>query len=164
MLLYKVSKRNKYKMDYTKEDYINACVNSLNLKIKGINDIMSETQGAANSDTKSSAGDKHETSRAMAHLENERLGGQLEVLKSQLEKVYTINPNTVNSKISLGSIINCVEFTFFISTGLGKLKLPDDSLFFAIAPDSPIGINLKSKKVGETIKIGNNLDKILLIT
>lgn len=141
-------------MTPTKQDYINSCVNFLKEKIKGINDIMSETQSSANSDTKSSAGDKHETSRAMAQLENERLGNQLNVLNQQLETIYSINPKAKNSKIALGSIIECEEFTFFISTGLGKLKL-NDSTFFAIALESPIGQQLITKNTGDLILIGN---------
>ena len=53
-------------MKLNKENYLTACINFLKEKIKGINNIMNETQTSANSDTKSSAGDKHETSRAMA--------------------------------------------------------------------------------------------------
>ncbi|MDB4088030.1 GreA/GreB family elongation factor [Flavobacteriales bacterium] len=151
-------------MNYTKQDYINACEILLKEKINGINGIMNETQSSANTDTKSSAGDKHETSRAMAHLENERLGGQLNVLKNQLETIYSINPKSSNSKISLGSIIECQDFIFFISTGLGKIKHLDRSLFFAIANDSPIAINLKNKKVGDEISIGNKSQTILNIS
>ncbi|MEN9001281.1 MAG: hypothetical protein ABF242_03100, partial [Flavobacteriales bacterium] len=132
-------------------------------KIQGLNDIMSETQSSANSDTKSSAGDKHETSRAMAHLENERLGRQLEVLNLQLETIYTIKPETINSNITIGTIIECEDFNFFISTGLGKLKLTDKSLFFAIAPDSPIGIQLKNKKIGESITVGTKKQTLVNI-
>lgn len=152
---------SQYKLTGKKEKYIEECVNYLLKKIEGINEIMSETQSSANSDTKSSAGDKHETSRAMAHLENERLGGQLAVLKNQLETVYSIKPNSVNSKINIGSIVECEDFTFFISTGLGKIKLANNSLFYAIAKDSPIAINLKNKKIGDYIKVGQKQDKII---
>ena len=147
-------------MNSNKENYINACVNFLKEKIEGINSIMNETQSAANSDTKSSAGDKHETSRAMAHLENERLGRQLEILNLQLETIYSINPKSTNPNITLGSIIECTDFNFFISTGLGKLKLGNSSLFYAIAIDSPIGKQLISKKVNDTILVGKNLQTI----
>jgi transcription elongation GreA/GreB family factor len=150
-------------MNFTKEDYVNACITVLKEKIKGINDIMNETQSSANSDTKSSAGDKHDTSRAMAHLENERLGRKLKVLENQMETIYSINPESSNSKISLGSIIECEDFTFFISTGLGKLMLKANLMFYAIAIDSPIAINLKSKKIGEIISIGNKTQKIIKI-
>ncbi|MEN8928956.1 MAG: hypothetical protein ABF258_05160 [Flavobacteriales bacterium] len=150
-------------MQSNKQDYVDACVLFLKRKIQGLNDIMSETQSSANSDTKSSAGDKHETSRAMAHLENERLGRQLEVLNLQLETIYTIKPETINSNITIGTIIECEDFNFFISTGLGKLKLTDKSLFFAIAPDSPIGIQLKNKKIGESITVGTKKQTLVNI-
>lgn len=150
-------------MNLTKEDCVNACISVLKEKIEGINSIMNETQSSANTDTKSSAGDKHETSRAMAHLENERLGGQLAVLKDQLELIYTIKPQSINTKITLGSVVVCDDFSFFISTGLGKTKLPDGSLFFAIAKDSPIGKSLLVKNIGDTILVGNKTQNIISI-
>lgn len=147
-------------MNSTKQDYIDSCILFLKGKIKGINGIMNETQSSANSDTKSSAGDKHETSRAMAHLENERLGRQLEVLNLQLETIFSIKPDSINSKITIGSIVQCEEFTFFISTGLGKLKLQEET-FFAVAKESPIGKDLISKEVGDSILVGNKVQTIL---
>jgi transcription elongation GreA/GreB family factor len=36
-------------------------------------------------------------------------------------------------------------------------------MFYAIAIDSPIAINLKSKKIGEIISIGNKTQKIIKI-
>ena len=150
-------------MKLNKENYLTACINFLKEKIKGINDIMNETQTSANSDTKSSAGDKHETSRAKAHLENERLGGQLEVFNLQLEKIYSINPVSTNTKITFGSIVECTNFTFFISSGLGKLKLVNNSLFYAIAIESPISKQLVTKKIGNEILVGKNSQTIIKI-
>ena len=148
-----------YKLTAKKEKYIQECANYLLQKIKSINGILNETQSSANSDTKSSAGDKHETSRAMAHLENERLGGQMVVLQSQLEKIYSINPSAASPKVAFGSIVTCKSFTFFVSTGIGKIK-QNGLDFFAIAKESPVGYNLINKTVGDTIKVGNITETI----
>ena len=51
-----------------------------------LNDALEATAG----DTKSSAGDKHETSRAMAQLEQEKIGAQLGELSKLQEILFRI--------------------------------------------------------------------------
>lgn len=128
-------------------------------KIKVIEEALKDTQASSNTETKSSAGDKHETSRAMAHIENERLAGQLTVLQDQLEVLFKINPDIESNKVNFGSVVICEKSVFFISVGIGKIQSKNTS-FFAIATNTPVGLNLFEKKVGEQIKVGNNIDLI----
>ena len=117
-------------------------------KVNELNTIIQEAQDAANKETKSSAGDKHETGRAMAQLETEKLTKQLsEALKVE-QTLTQINPNTKHQKVSLGSLITTNNGTFYIATGLGKIEL-NDLVVFAISSASPIGkllIGLKTKE------------------
>lgn len=143
-----------------KQDYFNLTKEFLKGKISIIEEALKDTQSSANSDTKSSAGDKHETSRAMAHIENERLAGQLFALQNQVEVLNKINPSITSDIVSFGSIVKTESTVFFISTGIGKIA-NGDSTFYAIASNSPIGIQLKGKKVSEEVKVGNNTQVIL---
>ena len=64
------------------------CIELVKDKIKLIDNLYLSNQNALDSSTKSSAGDKHETSRAMIHLDQEKLSSQLlELNKSCL--LYT---------------------------------------------------------------------------
>lgn len=146
-----------------KKDYLNSCREFLNNKINIIHDALKETQASANSDTKSSAGDKHETSRAMAHLESERLAGQLSVLQQQMEVLNKINPDLTSETVSFSSVVETENQTFFISTGIGKIEYNERN-YFAIASNSPLGKQMFGKKIGDKIKIGINQDVILNIT
>ena len=143
-----------------KADYLTHTKEVLLEKIKVIENALEDTQSSANSETKSSAGDKHETSRAMAHIENERLAGQLSNLQAQLEVLNKINPEVTSEKVSFGSIVKTETHVFFISTGLGKIE-NDKNPFFAIANNSPIGKQLLGKSVEDEIKVGNNYQKII---
>ena len=145
-----------------KVDYLNITKEVLFEKIRVIEDALKETQSSANSNTKSSAGDKHETSRAMAHLENERLAGQLANLQAQLDVLFKINPEITSEKVSFGSVVKTEKNTFFISTGLGKIQKNGNS-FFAIATNSPIGIQMIKKEINDSFKIGNKKETILKI-
>ncbi len=125
------------------------CLEIATSKVSDLKKIINITQEAANNETKSSAGDKHETGRAMAQLETEKLSKQLsEALK--IEQVLTqINPNSEHKKIGLGSLITTNNGTFYLSASLGKVEI-DKSVFYIISPASPIGKLLLTKKEKES--------------
>lgn len=123
------------------------------IKVSGIKESIAEIQAAANSDTKSSAGDKHETARAMAHLEKEQLSKQLHQLILLKEAIEKINAQQVTDQVGLGSYVCTEEGDFYISVGLGQLK-QDDTCFYAIALHSPVGKSMQGKTVGESFLMG----------
>ena len=138
-----------------KQQIIKICKAHLEEKMAIINRALEQTQASSNEDTKSSAGDKHETSRAMAHLENERLAKQLSVLIEQTEKLNSINPEVKNTKVALGSFVNTDTLNLFLSVGLGKVKT-DEIEFYAISLASPVAQNLLGKSKGNEFEMGNN--------
>jgi transcription elongation GreA/GreB family factor len=139
----------------TKKQVINICQEHLAEKMAIINNALKQTQASSNDDTKSSAGDKHETSRAMAHIENERLAKQLSLLIQQNESLNKINPEIKNTKIALGSFVKTKNINLFISTGYGKIRTKEIEIY-AISSNSPVATNLLGKTIGEEFKMGSN--------
>lgn len=132
------------------------CKENIEEKLAVISTALKNSQDAANNETKSSAGDKYETGRAMAHLENERLMRQkaeLENLQSHLAK---INPEISNDSAVLGSYIISDKAEFYLSVGLGQIKTG----VYAIGKDSPVAKSLWSKTVGDTFVMGPNKVKV----
>jgi transcription elongation GreA/GreB family factor len=121
-----------------------------------IADIQTDLQ----SETKSSAGDKHETGRAMLQLEREKAGQQLAEIQKQFELLGKINPETKQDIIALGSVVYTSQANYFIAVSVGELKLKEHS-YFAISPATPIAKLLMGKTVGEKIIFR---DKELAIT
>jgi hypothetical protein len=81
--------------------------------------LIAETR-ASNNDTKSSMGDKYETSREMLQQEINNLQIQLnEHLKSQ-KILKNINPNP-HKVVSLGSWVETDKGKFFIAISLGEI-------------------------------------------
>lgn len=135
-----------------------ACLEKVDSRIHSIQELLKEIQGAANSETKSSAGDKYETGRAMAHLETEKLMPQLLEAKKQKEILLSINPTKEHKKIQSGSLVKTKTGLFYISVGLGKIELENNSIF-VLSPISPIGQLLINKKAGDNYTFNglNNL-------
>ncbi len=136
------------------------CLNHLKEKSDVLVHAINEAQASANSNTKSSAGDKHETSRAMAQLENERLKKQLHQLNKLNEALKAIPIEQHTDSIQLGSIAETSAGSFFISIGLGKIMCNNEE-FFVVPLHSPVGKQLANKKEGDSFVFNNNQESIL---
>ena len=138
------------------------CYNIAEKRISNIKNILQDVQDAANNETKSSAGDKHETGRAMAQLETEKLSTQLsEALK--LEQVLQqINPELEHKIVGLGSLVITNNGSFYISVSLGKIEI-NDEIYFAISAVSPIGKLLLTKKEKESFSFNGKSYVILSV-
>lgn len=121
-------------------------------KIQKLEQLIAETR-ASNNDTKSSMGDKYETSREMLQQEINNLQIQLnEHLKSQ-KILKNINPNP-HKIVTLGSLVETEKGMFFIAISLGELSFNQEKIF-VISAESPLAKAMNGKKVGETFIVNN---------
>ena len=133
-----------------KETLHKLCLDSINKRQATIQDTFSGIQEAMLSETKSSAGDKHETGRAMLQLEREKLGNQLLEIQKVKEILFKVDPTKEALQGCLGSIVYTSQANYFVSVSVGEISA-NDSTFYAIATNTPIGKLLLGKKVGDTI-------------
>ena len=149
-------------MSNIKKQLHSKCTEIASQKVNELTTIIQEAQSAANNETKSSAGDKHETGRAMAQLETEKLTAQLsEALK--LEQVLSkINPASVHQQIGLGSLVTTNNGVFYISVSLGKIEI-NDQIVFVISSISPIGKNLIGLSLGDDFSFNEKYYSIIEI-
>ncbi len=111
--------------------------------------IMAQLKEALGSESKSTAGDKHETGRAMMQLEQERAGHQLaqaEQLLLSLQNINTLLPAA--ETVQLGSLVITNKGSFYIAAGLGKITM-EGELYFAVSSTAPVALALLGKRVGE---------------
>ncbi|OUR91212.1 3-oxoacyl-ACP synthase [Flavobacteriales bacterium 34_180_T64] len=137
-----------------KEELYTKCLGSLDSRFETVQRTVSELQEALLSETKSSAGDKHETGRAMLQLEREKAGYQLLEIQKVKEILSKIDVTKTNKNISLGSIIYTSKANYFIAISAGAFKVNFDT-FYAISSNTPMGKLLMSKTVGDTIVFRN---------
>ena len=137
-----------------KKEFIEHLNHLIDKKIDALQNRFDDLNNDLASDHKSSAGDKHETGRAMIQLEQEKLSSQLSQFSQQKETISKLNAETT-AKVQLGSVVKTSNGTFFISIGLGKVTI-DNETIFCISTSSPIGQLLLSKKKGDTIKFNGN--------
>ncbi len=144
-----------------KHELLEHCKNYVNERLQRVQNLVSDIQQSLTSETKSTAGDKHETGRAMLQLEREKAGAQLaEVQKLQeiLAKI-TIAPS---KNIRLGSLVATSQGNYFLSISAGAITVKNTS-YFAIAANTPIGKLLLGKTAGETICFRDKSIKVNVI-
>jgi transcription elongation GreA/GreB family factor len=121
-------------------------------KIQKLEQLIAETR-ASNNDTKSSMGDKYETSREMLQQEINNLQIQLnEHLKSQ-QILKNIQPNP-HKTVTLGSLVETEKGMFFIAISLGELSFNQEKVF-VISTESPLAKAMNGKKTGESFVVNN---------
>lgn len=126
-------------------------------KIERIQIQFDELQKSLTNETKSSAGDKHETGRAMAQLEQEKLSKaltQMTQLRSALSKV---NPDEDHSVIQYGSLVQTSNGYFFFSIGLGQIEV-GDAIVFCMTATSPLGQKLIGKSKGDSVQMNKTIE------
>lgn len=132
-----------------KQQLYDQCIAYVNQRLQTIEKTISSNQKALESETKSSAGDKHETGRAMLQLEMEKAGKQLASINQLKEVLAKINVEKSSEVAHLGSVIYTSQANYFLSISVGKLTV-DSTDFFAISVSSPIGKLLLGKRVGDS--------------
>ena len=138
-----------------KNQLLAMCQESLDVRLKAIKMIIEDLQQSLQSETKSSAGDKHETGRAMVQLEREKAGNQLAEIQKIQVTLSKINTEYFSKTIGLGSVVFTTKANYFIAISSGELIF-DNERFYAISPSTPIGQLLLGKTVGGAIKFRDN--------
>jgi hypothetical protein len=143
----------------TKQELFRQCFQFVDQRIENARMALASAQDAANSEEKSSAGDKYETGRAMAQLEQEKAMQQLEEAKKLKSALLRINPEISSNKVNLGSVVFTDKTNFFIAISAGKLEVHGKS-FFVVAPDTPIGKLIMGLEAGNSFQFNNQAHRI----
>ena len=143
-----------------KQKLIKRCSNYLKEKINSLHAIINEVSEASNSESKSSAGDKHETSKAMMQLEIEKLGTQLNEAELQLAEFEKINFNKMFQSVEQGCLVETNKGYFLIASSIGKIGIDGKSVF-VISSKSPLALALAGKQQNDALSF-NGVEYIIL--
>jgi len=137
-------------MKAIKQKLLKACLQFVDTQFKTIKNTIESHQEALASETKSSAGDKHETGRAMLQLEIEKAGQQLQSVTTMQEILSKINVTKKSTKVGLGSLVVTPKATYFLAISLGVVTI-DKANFTVISLQSPLGKDLFGKGINDEI-------------
>lgn len=145
-----------------KTQLLEFCKKYVDNRLKTVQETIISYQNDLQSETKSSAGDKHETGRAMLQLEMEKVSLQLAGIQQMSELLNKIDV-TKKSKIAhLGSVVYTQKGNYFLSISAAKCIVIDKE-FYAVSMRSPIGKVLLGTQENDEILLNGNTIKILKI-
>lgn len=140
--------------------FLNALYSLVDEKVNSATSAIDATTESKNTATKSTAGDKHETGRAMMERELALSNAQLQkaqFLKNELSK---ISLEVDVTSVQLGALVVTSQGNYFISIGLGKINVLGDDCY-AISGGSPLGIAMMGKQKGQKVNFqGRNIEII----
>ena len=134
-----------------KEELYAHCLHEIRHRIERIRSEIEKVQASANQETKSSAGDKYETGRAMAQQEIDLNRRQLVEAEKQEAILLAIDSTATREYVSPGSMVTTSGDVFFVAVSMGSVLLTNIK-YFVVSPESPIGKLLIGKRVGESLQ------------
>ena len=125
------------------------CIELAEGKFNALQNELNSMCDAVQTESKSTAGDKHETGRAMIHLEQEKLQKQLAEAKAVVVELEQIKPEQTFESVQKGALVETDKATFYIAVGIGKQTV-EGSDVFVISSQSPIAKQMLGKRSGES--------------
>ena len=124
-------------------------------KVQLLQQRLDDLKESGANETKSTAGDKHETALAMVQIEQANIRKQLEEALAQLKFLEKLNPQIITEKITNGSLVKTNKGFFYISVALGK-AIADDVQIIALSALSPLGKKMLGLKIGDEFELNGN--------
>ena len=137
-------------MNLQKPAVLQACLDLIAEKSTELRASIRDAQEAANEDTKSSAGDKFETTREMMTQEIDKANGQLSVLAEMKVLLDKVKPDGRMDKVGFGSLVTTNEGLYFFSVSLGKVPV-DGETVYALSMASPMGQAMAGATTGQKV-------------
>jgi hypothetical protein len=123
-------------------------------RFRKIKQVIADIEESLLEDSKSSAGDKHETGRAMLQIDRENAGRQLLEIENLQSVVRKIDIKTTSNYARLGSLVYTNNGNYFIGISIGAVTVGKTN-YLCVALHSPIGNFLSGKKKGESFSFND---------
>jgi transcription elongation GreA/GreB family factor len=143
-----------------KQIVINHCIEKLDQIFHELDFVLSDLNDSITNETKSSVGDKYETSRSMIQMEQEKIHKQKGKFFQMKEIIKKVNPEIEQNQVGLGSLVETTNGWYFVSIALGKIEIEGNTIF-CLSPDSPLGNTLRGKKRNDAFPFNQLEFKIL---
>ncbi|HEY4538760.1 MAG TPA: hypothetical protein VIG94_01970 [Faecalibacter sp.] len=140
-----------------KQELKNAIEQVIADKIKYLEHLIDDLR-TSNTETKSSMGDKYETSREMMQQEITRIQNQLNEVLMQQESFLKIGVKESQIIVD-GSYIETSMGNFVIACSLGEIKFEDKKIF-VLSNQTPLAQKLWGKCEGDKFEINGKCFKI----
>ena len=138
-----------------KQKIYNHYLQIIHEKVHLLQQVLAGLKESGSNETKSTAGDKHETALAMLQIEQANTRGQLQEALLQQVSFQKISPAATSVTVIKGSLIKTNRGYLYMSIALGKTKI-DKQDIIALSPQSPLGMKLMGLTAGDVAELNGN--------
>ena len=143
-----------------KQDLIAYCAKFIEDQINHVQAVIDSAKESAQNESKSSAGDKHETGKSLLQLEQENNAMLLNNMLSQKRVISILQNHEASKIIGLGSLAVTSQGLYYIGIGIGKVDLLGDT-YFVISPSAPVGKLFIGKTINESVSFNGKTIQII---
>ncbi|QHT66065.1 3-oxoacyl-ACP synthase [Rhodocytophaga rosea] len=132
-----------------KKQLLQICIDHQLKRVEHARKAMDDAQQSANSEERSTAGDKYDTSRAMSQNVRNMNAKQLQEALKDLATLQQINPQISPLAVCVGSVVKTTAGNYFIAISGGPYTVLKET-YYSVSTAAPLGQILLGKKAGDT--------------
>ncbi len=138
------------------------CLKLVKGKLDTLNAAYTEASEALQAESRSTAGDKHETGRAMIQLEQEKMGRQLKETQKLEQMLARVPHARSHSQVESGALVQTEKDIFFVAAGLGTVRIGETEVI-VLAPASPLAQAILRKRAGDSVEFNSSIIRIVSV-
>jgi len=135
----------------SKTDFLAELIERIRSQINDLKEELQSIDAEIANETKSSAGDKFETSREMMSQSRQSIASRMDACKEQLYFLSQLEAKSSSKGVSSGSLVETNEGYFFFGLALGNLSFQNKQVI-ALSFQSPLGMAFLNKKIGDNVE------------
>ena len=148
-------------MPFDRSDVCAALNLAMNTEVAGAMGHLDGLKGSLEGEAKSTAGDKHETGRAMVQLEMEQAINRLKRLEDMVLIWSRMHPELERSEVRPGALVHTSMGSFVIGVAWGAFPGGEQGTCRAISSDAPLALALQGRQAGDTVEFRGNRVEVL---
>ena len=146
----------KYKVFDALESHLQAAVMEGESHLSSLHDALS-------AEAKSTAGDKHETGRAMIHQEMRQVNETLQRSQSALDELTRLRQVSIAPvRVAAGVLVETTGPWVLVGLPFGKLSL-DGGLVLGVSVEAPLAQSWHGAQVGDEVRLGPSTLQIVAL-
>lgn len=135
-------------MPITRADFLSHLEKIIDKKVLASRRYVVSIERSIHSESKSTAGDKHDTSRELMQQERNKAAQNLNNQLAMQKTLIQLKLIHYNAAVGFGSLIETQDHVIFIGLAIGKINYLNQEIV-CISPLSPLARVLEGMKVGE---------------
>lgn len=147
----------------SRQEVIEALEASMDAGLRRVRGAFEELQGSLEGESKSTAGDKHETGRAMVQMEMEQAAGRLSRVEGMIRQWHALEPARGRQEVRPGAVVTTDQGGFVMGVAWGTFDVPKAEAWRAISADAPLAQAMRAASPGSTVEFRGRIWQIISV-